>query len=172
MSTPMIGPLHSLLPGQVIPAFTLRTNEGEKVRSLDYPGFRLILIFTGESNRALNRQFLRQIRRLYPALRAEGADALVVAPFEVDFDRFLDPGVKVPFPVLRDPNSMVHGLYGALDWGGRPALSVFITNRMGRVLFRSLTGLREDLPSNPLIIDFLNYDQIACHYCAAPLWLR
>lgn len=153
--------LRAIRPGQLIPGFRLRSTDGSWVHSNDFADRRLILIFTGLNQWEETRHFLREVRAAYPRIAQEESVVLLVAPEEADIGRLTVPPVKVPFPVLRDVSSMVHRQFGAVNWSGQPALSVFITNHRRRVIYRCLSGLQQRLPSGREIVDFLEFDELA-----------
>ena len=96
-----------------------------------------------------------------PTLLAYGAAVVAIAPLEVDVNQFAEPGLRLSYPLLVDPNSVVHRQYGAVNWSGLPAASIFLASPGGRVIFRALGGLGETLPSMSDVVAFLQYDRIA-----------
>jgi peroxiredoxin len=157
-----------LLPGEFIPEFSLRTVGGQRIRSAEFLGLRLVLAFTGLGGGRRARILLTELRSAYPALLREEAIVLAIAPVVADTKSFVDPGVAVPFPVLRDPAALVHHQFGAVDWGGKPAVSLFITDCSHRVIYRALTEQGETLPSGADIVHLLWFDQLICPVGVVP----
>ncbi|HVB96504.1 MAG TPA: redoxin domain-containing protein [Chloroflexota bacterium] len=160
--------VQAIRPGHFMPDFRLRSIDGPWVSPDDFVGRRFILVFTGWNNCQGTRQLLREIRGAYPRIVLEETIPLLIAPEEADTGRLAVPPVKVPFPVLRDVNASVHRAFGAVNWGGQPAPSVFITDHHRRVIYRALSGLHERLPSGNEIVSFLVYDELACSDCGQP----
>ncbi|HUX87565.1 MAG TPA: redoxin domain-containing protein [Chloroflexota bacterium] len=160
--------VQAIRPGNIIPDFRLQSTHGPWLSRDDFFDRRLILIFTGWNNCQKTRSFLREIRGIFPRIAFEETVPLLIAPEEADTGRLAVPPVSVPFPVLRDVNANVHRTFGAVNWGGQPALSLFITNRHRQVIYRALSGLHERLPSGGEIVTFLDFDALACSDCGQP----
>jgi len=149
------------MPGQKIPGFNLKTPSGATINSDAFLGRRVVLAFVGGWDDAVGRRVRRRLQTALPVLNLWGASVVAVAPFVVDPSVFMPPGLPVSFPVLQDPNGVVHQAFGAVDWWGGPAPAIFLLDRSSTVIYRALAGLGESLPSTKLLISLLQFDQIA-----------
>lgn len=154
-------PFVKALPGNLIPAFSLRSTSNQRIRSADLFGTRLVMAFTGMVGNRSTRGILTQLRTAYPSLVRAGATVLAFAPVAAETGFLVEPDVVVPFPLLRDVAGLVHRKYGAVDWSGQPATSLFITDRSERLIYRALGGLGEDLPSASDVLALLRFDELS-----------
>jgi len=169
-NAPLAGPtpFARVLPGDVIPEFSLRSTTNQRVRSSDLAGRRLVLAFTGAVGDRPTRTMVADLGRAYPSLLLTGALVLAIAPVEADTGSLVEPGVPVPFPLLRDVAASVHRSFGAVDWSGQPAPSLFIVDRSRRVTYRALAGLGERLPRASDVLTLLRFDRLICPGRGAP----
>lgn len=152
-------------PGERIPPFELESTTGQCIRAAELRGRRLVLAFTGLAGSVRGRVLLVRLRRLYPVLQREGVVVLAIAPRSVDTRMLSEPGIVIPFPLLRDDAGLLHREFGAVDRAGQPAPSLFITDRFGRVTYRSLAGLGERLPAAAQILALVRFDELLCPHC-------
>ncbi len=153
-------PFSRVLVGQFLPIFQLKSVDGRVYRTTEFLGRRLVLFFYGLGDDR-SRRTMQRLQTIQPALRATETDTVSVSPFVVDLGQFVDPGIPVTFPLLCDTNSDVHRHYGAVDWSGQAAPSLFVADRWGRLIFRSLAGLGETLPSSTDLLALLDFDALA-----------
>jgi len=154
-------PFDQVLPGRFLPTFSLRSTANQRIRSGDLFGTRLVLAFTDGVDDTLTRAMLTELKAVYPLLVMAGGTALAIAPVNADTGFLVEPGVAVPYPVLRDIAADVHRQYGAVDWSGQPAASVFISDRSQRVIYRALSGLGERLPTGRDVLSLIEFDRLS-----------
>ena len=159
-STRGADPFSRVLVGRFLPPFQLKSVDGRLFRTREFLGRRLVLFFFG-CGCARGRRALQRLQAIQPALKVSETDTITIAPLVVDLGLLVDPGIPLSFPLLCDPNSDVHRQYGAVEWSGQAAPSLFIADRWGRLIFRSLAGLGETLPSSPELLALLSFDAIA-----------
>lgn len=158
---PGFQPLRRLQPGQRVPPFQLQTIDGQVIDSSQLAGRRVILAFLGSPADPLGRRMLRRLQASNATLQLWGGSILAVAPMTVDLDQFPALPGDLSFPVGIDPNGMLHDEFGAVDWSGAPAPSLFLVDPSGTVIYRALAGLGESLPSTATLITLLQFDQLA-----------
>ncbi len=164
MSLALFTPFDRVLPGQRLPAYSLRSTSNQRVRSADLFGRRLVLAFTDGADDVSSRRMLTRLKEIYPTLVAYGVLVFAIAPVEADTGFLVEPGVEVPFPTLRDVAGSVHRQFGAIDWSGQPATSLFVTDRSERVIYRALTGLGERLPTGRDVLAMIQFDRLSPGY--------
>jgi peroxiredoxin len=152
-------PFQRVLPGQVIPPFTLRSTSGRPVSASDFRGRWLVLGFLGPTQPDPPGPVLPELQAVYPRLLANGARVLAIVPEPVDLASVLPPG-HPPFDLLIDLDAKVHRAYGAVAWSGAPAPAVFLADPAGRVLYRALLGLGETWSSAENLLAILNSDRL------------
>ncbi|MGH2461460.1 MAG: peroxiredoxin family protein [Chloroflexota bacterium] len=150
-----------VMPGQIIPAFSLRSTSNRRFRSADLVGTWLVLAFTDGVDDPRTRRMLVNLTAVSSRLAMARATVLAIAPVEADTGFLVEPGIAVPFPVLRDVAADVHRQFGAVDWSGQPAASLFITDRAERVVYRALGGLDERLPNGPEVLTLLDVARLS-----------
>lgn len=154
-------PFDRALPGQFLPTFSMRSTANQRIRSIDLFGTRLVLMFTDGVGDALSCAMLIQLKAIHPRLVMAGGTVLAIAPVDADTGFLVEPGVAVPFPVLRDVAADVHRQYGAVDWSGQPAASLFIANHSQRIVYRALSGLGEKLPTGRDVLSLIDFDRLS-----------
>lgn len=151
----------------MIPEFSLRSTANQRIRSADLIGYRLIIVFTGQPDDRRARRLLAGLRDMHRAIAQEGGFVLVIAPVAAETGYLSDPGVPVPFPILRDVAGTVHRRFGAVDGSDEPASSIFLTDPCQRVIYRALSGFGQRLPTTAEILTFLRFDRLTCPICRA-----
>jgi len=153
-------PLHRAPPGRFAPAFVLRAADGTVISSRDLLGKRVILIFIGQEGSVYLRALARRLIRIRERLHRADAELIAITPIAAETRLPVEPELGGVI-VLGDVAGWVHRAFGAVDPGGQPAPSLFILDRWGRVLFRSLMGLGEPVPSLAIVMAILSLDLLA-----------
>ncbi len=167
MSANPLGPFERVMPGEVTPDFSLRSTANQRIRSSDLLGHRLVLVFTGQPDDRRVRLLLAGLRATHRTIALEGGVVLLIAPVSAETGYLAEPGVPVPFPLLRDVAGIVHRQFGAVDGSDQPAPSLFLTDPCQRVVYRALCGFGERLPTAAQILAFLRFDRLTCPVCGA-----
>jgi peroxiredoxin Q/BCP len=131
---------HRLAPGDPAPEFTLSTADGDRLRSAELRGRRVVLYFFPAAGTPGCTAEACDFRDNLASLAAAGYTVVGVSPDPPpDLAGFRDEQ-SLTFPLLADPDHAVHERYGA--WGektldGRtvvgPLRSTFVLDQDGRV---------------------------------------
>jgi peroxiredoxin Q/BCP len=131
---------HRLAPGDLAPEFTLSTADGDRLRSAELRGRRVVLYFFPAAGTPGCTAEACDFRDNLASLAAAGYTVVGVSPDPPpDLAGFRDEQ-SLTFPLLADPDHAVHERYGA--WGektldGRtvvgPLRSTFVLDQDGRV---------------------------------------
>jgi len=127
-------------PGDPAPEFTLSTTDGDRLRSAELRGRRVLLYFFPAAGTPGCTAEACDFRDNLASLATAGYTVVGVSPDPPsDLERFRDEQ-SLTFPLLADPDHAVHERYGA--WGektldGRtvvgPLRSTFVLGEDGRV---------------------------------------
>jgi peroxiredoxin Q/BCP len=131
---------HRLAPGDLAPEFTLSTADGDRLRSAELRGRRVVLYFFPAAGTPGCTAEACDFRDNLASLAAAGYTVVGISPDPPpDLAGFRDEQ-SLTFPLLADPDHAVHERYGA--WGektldGRtvvgPLRSTFVLDQDGRV---------------------------------------
>ncbi len=93
----------------------------------------------------------------YAAFREQGAEVVCVAPHSLAETVVLAKELRLPFPVLADPDRRVFNAYEVhrrlLSLGQRPGL--YVIDRGGRIRFAHVGRQQWEIPSNARVLDIL-----------------
>jgi peroxiredoxin len=145
-------------PGERLPYFELPDSRGGTSGPQRYRGRRiLVLAFVADGACAPCLDLLRQFKDTYADLAEEEAEVLAVARLDQPRARRLAEELRLPFPVLADPQGAAHARYGAKD------LAVYVADRYGEVQERWLTnGDRSALPSQKDVFERVRFIALQC----------
>ena len=142
-------------------SFDLEEVDGERVRSWDYRGRRHLVIWL--AGPAPEASELAEAARQEPALRAEGAELLVVVLGSAEQAGKLDrAGLRGP--VLADPDGRLHERLVA------PRPTLLVTDRNGTIFWRArLEEARAGFEEARSWLEYLNILEPECGTCV-PAW--
>ncbi len=141
--------------GDLAPDFFLRDSNGDEVKLSGYRGRMNVLIafYRGESD-PFSMRWLSRLNDDYLFFRSLEADILAISPDSVDKARDTAARYKIPFKLLSDPKLKVIREYGVFDdlENGDDA-SVFIVDKEGRIRYKNIGVVPDDLPSNEKLME-------------------
>ncbi|MBL8102117.1 MAG: peroxiredoxin family protein [Anaerolineales bacterium] len=98
--------------GSLAPDFKLRATNGQEISLSDFRGkSNVIVFFIRETTCPQCRTHVAQLGRMYDQFREAGAEIIVILGEDVDKSREYADGIKLPFPILSDPDRAVYHLY-------------------------------------------------------------
>ncbi|HWR13896.1 MAG TPA: redoxin domain-containing protein [Terriglobales bacterium] len=155
--------------GHLLRDFELVSSKGEPIHLSDYRGrLNLVLIVTDQNRDA--EELLRESRDHYEEIRRYDAEVLAIMGLSRKQASDEAQRLKLPYPVLPDPEKHVHRLLGAIDAQGRDSAAVYITDRFGEVFGAYRTKDQQALPSLPDILNWLEFVEAQCPECEPPEW--
>ncbi|HEY8459480.1 MAG TPA: redoxin domain-containing protein [Blastocatellia bacterium] len=161
-----------LNPGQIIPAFSLTAaNRRERIGPWNYKQRRnLAIFFIHSAECRMCVELLRAVAANYGEYQRLEAEALAIAPDEIDRLRRLAQELNLPFPVLADEEGKIRARY--LTPSGQPEAAVVVTDRWGEIFARNFAGREHDLPSEAGIREWLEFIELQCEECFPSEWPR
>jgi hypothetical protein len=155
---------------QLVPPLTIHTPDGRSVRAWDYKQKKSLVIAFLDTDCAPCEEFLRTLVASAAALREKEAVALLVF-LEQPTRRLTDslpPGIIVGSDM---PGNSARAFLGEDAFASRGFVrgGVFVTDRYGE-LFAQWTIERHKFPAIAEIFAALDYVEMACDACSAPLW--
>lgn len=153
--------------GRLFPDATLPSLNGEQLSLQRYRGRApLILLMLGAGEGAAPVHSLLEL--LYEArdeISAEGGVVLAITASDRPSEEL---GWRWPFPLLLDHEAVLHRRVGAVDPGGAPAPTLFITDRFREIY----ADLRPDEAGWPTtgrdVLEWLTFVEIQCPECNPP----
>jgi len=98
--------------GSIAPDFRLPATLGQDVALSDFRGkTNVVLFFIRETSCIQCRIHVNQLGRMYQQFKEAGAEVVAILGEDVETARKYAEGIKLPFPVLSDPNRDVYHLY-------------------------------------------------------------
>lgn len=98
--------------GSLAPDFKLHATNGLEISLSDFRGkSNVIVFFIRETSCIQCRIHVTQLGKLYEQFRAAGAEIIVILGEDVERSRAYAEGIKLPFPILADPDRAVYQLY-------------------------------------------------------------
>jgi peroxiredoxin len=98
--------------GSVAPDFRLPATNGQDIALSDFRGkTNVILFFIRETSCFQCRIHVNQLGRMYAQFKEAGAEILVILGEDVAKAHKYAEGIKLPFPILSDPNRDIYLLY-------------------------------------------------------------
>lgn len=155
---------------QLVPPLTIHTPDGRTVSAWDYKQKKNLVIAFLDTDCAPCEEFLRTLVASAVALREKEAVALVV--FLEQPARRLTDSLPLGIIVGSDmPGNSSRAFLGEDAFASRGFVrgGVFVTDRYGE-LFAQWTIDRHKFPSSAEILAALDYIEMACDECSAPLW--
>lgn len=128
-------------PGSKAPAFTLLSDTGTAVKLSDLRGTPVILYFYPRDDSAGCNAEACEFRDAWRELKQSGAVVLGVSPDDVPSHRRFRNTLRLPFPLLADPDHRVaerYGVWGEKSMYGRKYYGVlrttFLIGPTGRIV--------------------------------------
>lgn len=150
--------------GQIIPAFTLPGTDGMPHSPWDYKQREhLALLFIQHATASEGHTLLRTFSRHYPDLREESCAALAVTAQPVVANLEIWEALRLPFPLLSDPQGNVIARYTTWDGTTRSLTpSIILADRYG-ALYQQWTAKTEaELPPITELLESLQYINKLC----------
>jgi peroxiredoxin len=98
--------------GSLAPDFRLPATNGQDIALSDFRGVtNVVLFFIRETSCFQCRIHVNQLGRMYGQFKDAGAEIVVILGEDVDRARKYAEGIKLPFPILSDPNREIYLLY-------------------------------------------------------------
>lgn len=150
--------------GQIIPAFSLPAADGMPHGPWDYKQRdHLLLLFPADITRPATHELLYALTQRYSALREEMCALLVVTASPVLVNREMQDELRLPFPLLADPDGKVIARYTL--WNSEthtPTTNLLLADRYG-ALYQQWTATDEaELPPIAELLDILQYLNRLC----------
>ena len=153
-----------LEPKQMLPAFSLPGADGMPHSSWTYKQREhLLLLFTQSIDESESRGVLRAFGKEYRAFREEQCAILAITPDTVFANLQTQEALKLPFPLLADPQGEVIAKYTQWDKDKRKvAPSIVLADRYGAVYRQWTTEKEAELVSVEEILADLRYMNNLC----------
>ncbi len=147
--------------GAMLPDVALLAPDGSPVPLSGYRhASNLILAFLGRRSAVLASPLVPDLKAQYAAIREAAAEVLIVllgTPAEAGAAR---AALRLPFPVLADPDGRAHERFGADRAGSRPA--IYVADRFGEIHFAAHPGGPAQIPTALDLLGWLNYIELLC----------
>lgn len=145
--------------GQMLPEVRLLAPDGRPVPLSRYRHARnLILAFLGPRGAFLRSPLVPSLKREYAAIQEAAAEVLVVLNGPPEDAAAAEAALRLPFPLLADPDGDAHKRFGAL--GDGPA--IYVADRFGEIHFAAHPTTPGDVPSALDLLGWLNYIELLC----------
>ncbi len=153
--------------GRLFPDATLPVLDGDQLSLQRYRGRApLVLLMLGAAEiTGPAAALLDLLDGARDAISAEGGVVLAIAAIDPETAAH---GWRWPFPLLLDHEAALHRRVGAVDAGGAPATTLFITDRFREIY----ADLRPDEAGWPTtggdVLEWLTFVEIQCPECNPP----
>lgn len=98
--------------GSLAPDFKLVATNGQEISLTDYRGkSNVIVFFIRETSCIQCRIHVAQLGRMYDQFREAGTEIIVILGEGIDKSKKYAENLKLPFPILTDPDRVVYHLY-------------------------------------------------------------
>ncbi|MCL4273811.1 MAG: redoxin domain-containing protein [Anaerolineales bacterium] len=98
--------------GSLAPDFKLPATNGQEIALTDFRGkANVIVFFIREYTCMQCRSHVSQLGKLYEQFKEAGAEIIVILGEGVEKARKYAESIKLPFPILSDPDRAVYNLY-------------------------------------------------------------
>lgn len=153
-----------LFTGEIIPAFSLPGADGIPHSPWDYKQREhLVLLLLTSFTTSEARGLLKEFKQRYRELRAEECAVLALSADTVIAHLRTQEELKLPFPLLADPQGEVIARYTHWDHTAHLALpSIVLANRYGALYAQWIAKQEAELPSIDILLDDLQYMNKLC----------
>jgi peroxiredoxin Q/BCP len=98
--------------GSLAPNFSLLATNGHSISLKDFRGkSNVVLFFIRETSCWQCRTHVTQLGKMYNDFKEAGAEVLVILGEGIEKAKAYADGIKLPFPILCDPDRAVYHLY-------------------------------------------------------------
>jgi len=98
--------------GSLAPNFSLLATNGQEISLKDFRGkSNVVLFFIRETSCWQCRTHVTQLGKMYNDFKEAGAEVLVILGEGIEKAKAYADGIKLPFPILCDPDRAVYHLY-------------------------------------------------------------
>ncbi|MBL8091380.1 MAG: peroxiredoxin family protein [Anaerolineales bacterium] len=98
--------------GSLAPNFSLLATNGQEISLTDFRGkSNVVLFFIRETSCWQCRTHVTQLGKMYNDFKEAGAEVLVILGEGIEKAKAYADGIKLPFPILCDPDRAVYHLY-------------------------------------------------------------
>lgn len=149
--------------GRIIPAFTLPGADGMPHSPWDYKQRENLIVLFVSGKTDEGKGVLRSFAQHYPDLREETCSLLAVTPETVIANLQVQEELRLPFPLLANPQGDVIACYTQWDKSARiltPGL--VLTDRYGALYLQGFADKEAELPSMTELLESLQYMNRLC----------
>ena len=147
----------------LLPDFNLPCSEGQNIRVSDYRGARnLIVILADDPDSESCLLFLTGLAQHYDEFAQEDTEVLTIVHGSVHEAGQIKRKLDLPFPVLADQDARAYRAAGALTSDGRPALTIYITDRYNEIQWAYQTDAGDEPPTLKEMLEHVRYLEIRC----------
>ncbi len=151
-----------LLPGQIIPAFSLPAPDGRAYSPWDYKQREhLLLVFIEDPQRSEARALLWAFASHYQAWREEQCALLTITAMSVLINKEAQDSLQLPFPLLADPAGHVSRRYIPMDQQQRTPC-IILADRYGALYQQWIAHHEQELPDLADLLASLRYLNSLC----------
>jgi peroxiredoxin len=113
-------------------------------------------------------RLLRELAESYEEYRQLNAEILVVITSELEQLSQLKNVLKLPFPLLSNPDASVLDSYAEGGIAARLEFAVLIADRWGELFSKTIGSEIKNLPAETEIRDWLAFIELQCPECFPP----
>jgi peroxiredoxin len=141
----------------------LTSSEGKPVRASDYRGVsNLVLVFAHNPDDEFCQLFLTGLAQHYSEFIEEDAEVLLVIQGSRQEAEQVKRGYHLPFPILADQDGRACRAAGAITSDGKPAMTVYITDRYNEIYSVYRTSEGDALPTLKEMLERVRFIEIQC----------
>jgi len=150
--------------GQIIPAFTLPGADGMPHSPWDYKQREhLVLLFIHNAIAGEGRAILRAFSQHYPDFREESCAVLAVTAEPVVVNLEIQEALRLPFPLLSDPQGNVIARYTPWDSATKSLTpAIVLADRYGALYQQWTAETEAKLPPITELLESLQYINKLC----------
>lgn len=149
---------------ELLPGFRLKSVDGTLIGPQDYRERKnLVLVFFDIDCEPCGR-FLEDAMHRYDDYLEQNAEILVIGNAPESDLRDLVKGLRLPFPVLSDPEGVV------LDEYSNGVPTVIVTDRYGEIKMVERMDNGKMLPNQDKILSQLDLIEMQCDECGVSTW--
>jgi peroxiredoxin Q/BCP len=140
-------------PGDLVPDFTVNDQNGNQIKLSDYRGKKVILYFYPKDNTEGCTAQACNLRDNFDQLKNDGYVVLGISTDSIRKHQNFIRKYDLPFPLLSDPDTAVHEIFGT--WAEK---QMFGKKYMGTVRTTFLIN------ANGILVDVVNKVNTISHY--------
>lgn len=154
-----------LRPGEIVPAFSLPGSDGMPHGPWDHKQREnLVIILLSSAGTREARGLLSEFKRQYRTLREAECAVLALTADPVIEHLRVQEELRLPFPLLADPQGTVLARYTHWEARARVALpSLVLANRYGVLSTQWIAECEAELPQIAVLLDNLQYLNNLCN---------